>query len=416
MTDLATLGTAHEAGLTSGERWEVVMVHVTLGLLESEGVQHLLHLEHAQSRYVQDLGLTTLEQSRPVGPLDGTNLDGQRPDVGGASSVKTNAVFDHPVTGDLLENRLEGSLGLRQAIGVVLRKTRLGDDSLEKLCFGVLTLALAGNGDNSTQLGSGCGFDHGIDLIAVVDYDGPLGGRDRHGRSQLELEIDHLTDVLLRLLEALGYRILVRGTVAVGDESHGIRGGSCLDHGDVDVTVVIATTSDDKLEDRLSEVFFSRERNPLALLQPEADSAERAFERDVGYRERRGRTVEGNDVERVLLIDGKRGDHDVGLVAIAITERWAKRAIDEPTGEDGLLRRAALPTEERAGDLAHGVHPLFEVDGEREKIDALSHPGVCGGGNQHFGTAQLGDDGSVGLAGKLAGTQDELFAADGASY
>ena len=58
---------------------------------------------------------------------------------------------------------------------------------------------------------------------------------------------------------------------------------------------------------------------------------------------------------------------------------------------------AALTTEERAGDLADGVHPLFDVDGEREEVDALAHGLVGGGGHQHLGVAHAGDDGAVGL-------------------
>ena len=85
-------------------------------------------------------------------------------------------------------------------------------------------------------------------------------------------------------------------------------------------------------------------------------------------------------------------------------------------GQDRLLGGTTLTAEERSGDLPGGVHPLFEVDGEGEEIDALPHRLVCSGGYQHLGTAESGDHGSVRLTGEFAGAQDELFAADGPRY
>ena len=74
VTDLTTLGTAHEAGLSRRERWEVVVVHVTLAIGSAEVIQHLLHLQHAQCRDIEDLGLSPLEQSRSMSAAHDANL------------------------------------------------------------------------------------------------------------------------------------------------------------------------------------------------------------------------------------------------------------------------------------------------------------------------------------------------------
>ena len=66
MTDLATFRTAHEAGFTSRVRREVVVVHVTLGLVYVDRVEHLLHFEHAERRGVQHLSLAASEQRRSM--------------------------------------------------------------------------------------------------------------------------------------------------------------------------------------------------------------------------------------------------------------------------------------------------------------------------------------------------------------
>jgi hypothetical protein len=58
----------------------------------------------------------------------------------------------------------------------------------------------------------------------------------------------------------------------------------------------------------------------------------------------------------------------------------------------GLLGRAPFALEEAARDLAGGVHPLFDVDGEREEVRALAglHPSRRGG--EHHRVARADDD------------------------
>ena len=65
----------------------------------------------------------------------------------------------------------------------------------------------------------------------------------------------------------------------------------------------------------------------------------------------------------------------------------------------------ALTTEERAGDLARGVHALFDVDGEREEVDALADAFVRVGGGEDDGVADAADDRALRLLGELAGLE-----------
>ena len=110
---------------------------------------------------------------------------------------------------------------------------------------------------------------------------------------------------------------------------------------------------------------------------------------------------------RVLLVGAHDGDDDLGLVAEAVGERRAQRPVDQAAVEDGEIGRAPLTAEERAGDLARGVHALFDVDGEREEVDALTDALGGVGGDEHVGVADLGDDRALGLLGELAGLERE---------
>ncbi len=103
---------------------------------------------------------------------------------------------------------------------------------------------------------------------------------------------------------------------------------------------------------------------------------------------------------RVDLVGPQHGDDHLGLVAVAVGERRPQGPVDQPGGEDGALRRAAFSAEERTGYLARRVHPLLDVDGEREKIDALRRVTGGVGRGQQDGVTDPADDGTLGLLGQ----------------
>ena len=114
----------------------------------------------------------------------------------------------------------------------------------------------------------------------------------------------------------------------------------------------------------------------------DAHRADRAVERDARDHERRGRAVDRRDVVRVLEVGAEDGGDDLDLVAEVARERRAQRTVGEPAGQDRLLARPTFTAEERAGDLARGVHPLLDVDRQREEVDALAGLATCDGGQQ----------------------------------
>ena len=160
-------------------------------------------------------------------------------------------------------------------------------------------------------------------------------------------------------------------------------------------------------------------RQPGAVLGVgDAHRTDRPLERDTAEHERRGRGVDGDDVVRVLLVGAHDGADHLGLVAIALGEARPQGPVDQPAREDGLVARTALPTEERAGNLAGRVHPLFDVDGEGEEINALPHALVGVGGDEHKGVADPAHDGALGLGGESSGLERQglVGAADRARY
>jgi hypothetical protein len=104
----------------------------------------------------------------------------------------------------------------------------------------------------------------------------------------------------------------------------------------------------------------------------------------------------GVDREHVVLVVGverQHGDDDLDLVAQALDEGRAQRAVDQPAGEDRLGRGAALATEERAGDApaAYIRSSTSTVSGKKSNWSFGVLPG--GGRRQQHGLAvEVGGD------------------------
>src|ERR1700722_14213103 len=94
------------------------------------------------------------------------------------------------------------------------------------------------------------------------------------------------------------------------------------------------------------------------------------------------------------------------LVVPALGEQWAQRTVDHARSQRRLLSRASLTLEERAGDLSGGVHPLLDVDGQRQEIHiALSACCCC---RENHRVALADDHCAGGLLGHPAGLERDL--------
>src|SRR5699024_520338 len=94
------------------------------------------------------------------------------------------------------------------------------------------------------------------------------------------------------------------------------------------------------------------------------------------------------------------------LVAQPLDEQGAQRAVDQSAGQDSFAGGAALPAEERTGDLPGGVLTLFDVHRQREEVEVLLGVLSGGGGGQDHGVlVQVGDGGAGGLLGQTSGLE-----------
>jgi hypothetical protein len=233
----------------------------------------------------------------------------------------------------------------------------------------------------------------------VVDRGHVLDRLDRSPRllvrlAELELQVDRRLDPALRFFEAFGNRLFGDLRCAFLVELPRGFGATGFDHHDRDVTVVEGTTGHDDLEGRRVALLERGVRDPLALVVREAHRTDRTVERNARHGERRRRAVDRRDVVRVLEVDAEDRGDDLNFVAEVGRERRAQRPVGESARQDRLLTRPTFAAEERAGDLARGVHAFFDVDGEREEIDSLT--GLARrNGRQQRRTADLDDHRAV---------------------
>ena len=143
---------------------------------------------------------------------------------------------------------------------------------------------------------------------------------------------------------------------------------------------------------------------------PIADGADVLGDRDRRDRQRRGGAVHRQDVVGVDLVDRHRDRDQLGLVVPALGEERADRPVDHARGQRRLLAGFALATEERAGDLARGVHPLLDVDGEGKEVH-VAKVADRGGAEDHR-VAAADDDRAARLLREFAGLEGNLAVAD----
>ena len=242
-------------------------------------------------------------------------------------------------------------------------------------------------------------------LHAVDKVDNGLRARLEEG--QLLRLADRPRQLLLDVDERLQRAVAEQDRVGHDVLAQQLRAG--LDHHDR-----VSCPGDDEVELRVGQLADGRVHDELAVDPPDAHGADRALERDVADRER-GRRCHGPEhVRIVLLVGGQDGDHDLDVVLVALGEQGADRPVGQAVRENGRLGRAGLALDETAGDLARGVHALFEVDREREEVEARTRIRAIGRAEHDRVTQPDGDCAPretrelAGLDGQRAATEHSL--------
>ena len=170
-------------------------------------------------------------------------------------------------------------------------------------------------------------------------------------------------------------------------------------------------TGDDEIEVGVLSLVKGRVDEKLTGVgvATDAHAGKRALERQPGGHQGCRGAHDRDDVRLVDLVGGEDGGDNLNLVAEPVGERRADRTVNHPSSKGGLLTRARLTLDETARKLAGGIHPLLEVDRQREEVQVLREL-RRGGGHEDDGLALTHKNGSTGLLGQLAGLEGVLLA------
>ena len=170
--------------------------------------------------------------------------------------------------------------------------------------------------------------------------------------------------------------------------------GAGLDHHDA-----FGSADHHDVEQALAHLGVSRVDDECTIDQADADSADRAFERNVGNGERGRCAVDTEDVGIVFGVGGENEGDDLGLALETVGEHGTHRAVNLAAGEDFTLAGAAFTLDEAAGNASAGVGVFAIINRQGEEIDSLAGIRVGGGGGEHYVVADAHNHRAVRLLG-----------------
>jgi hypothetical protein len=181
--------------------------------------------------------------------------------------------------------------------------------------------------------------------------------------------------------------------------------GAALDHQDR-----VLGAGDDQVHVEVLMPALGRVDDEVAVELADPHRADEAGDRDGRDRERCGGAVHRQDVVGVDVVHRHRDRDELRLVVPALGEQGPDRTVDHPRGQRCLLTGTRLAAEVGAGDLAHCVVALLDIDGQGKKVHValVAHRR----GAEDHRVAAANDDGATGLAGELAGLERDFLAAD----
>ena len=365
MADLAAAGAAQRPRLADRERREVVVVHVALELRRRQRVEALAVGQRAERRDRHDLGAAAAEQPDTVRAREHADAAEQRANLVLGAVVRAQVVLDDAPAHQRLHLVLDGGAHGAAVERVILFAAEALPDLKPERVDAAEALVL----HSGEQVGVVDAFEVGADASLQLLVLHRRLVRDlllADGVDDLALQRVELGDDALSVLDGLddlGLRHLV---------------GAGLDHHDR-----VLGARDDEVEVRRLDLLVRGERLELALDAADADRGHRALERDVRHAERGRGAEHAEDVGGVLTVGREGQQHELDLAAVALREERADRPVRHARGERGLVPGATLAAEEGAWDLANGVHPLLEVHGEREEVDARAGLAVGERGEEH---------------------------------
>ena len=382
MADFAAAGALEAARLAGGIRRHVVVVHVALAGLRAETLDHLRLAHGRERRDREHLRLAAGKHAGAMHARQNAGFAPNRANLGQAAAVRAHSLLQNLGAHDFLVEVIQRVVHLVQAafeaLGVELVRLLLHLILARAALVAVKRLKRPRAAVEEVRANGGlhilarlCNREHALFL---ADFS-----------HNLLLEGDQLLDLLVageNRAEHVRLADLLRARL---DHQHGL---------------VRAGNRQAQLGNRA--LLLIRVDDDFAVHQTDGNAADRARPRDIADRNRGGSADHRGNIRRHVLLNGKHRRHNLHVVAHALVEQRAQRAVDQAGGQRRLFGRTTLALDETAGDLAHGIHLLFKVNAQREKVLTLARRVARRRVDHDHRVAQSNDHRSVSLTAVLA--------------
>ena len=138
----------------------------------------------------------------------------------------------------------------------------------------------------------------------------------------------------------------------------------------------------------------------------------RAVPGNVGIGDDERRADGGDDLNGVIVVLREDGVGQNDVIAEFLVKQRAHRAVNQAGDEHAAVGGLALAAVEGAGDTADSVHTLFNLNGQREIVDASLGQGRGDSRDEHDGIAVAADGLCIAELCDLAGLDRKGTAAD----
>ena len=371
MADLAAGGGAARTGFAGGPLRHIIVVDIAALGLVIDGVEFLRSGEGVQRADGQNLRLTTGEQARTVDARQNANLGSQRANFVRRAAIDALAL-EQPLLDDLLLHLVQAHVDLDIPVFCILLAELLFeiDNSLSQTGLtDVLVVGVERVGDLVQTV-----------LAQIVEHfmvDSGLFKRKLRLADGINDGVDEFHDLHVRLmgqLDALHEDVfldLVRFRLDHDDLLVGRSNG----HEALAGVALVLRGVDDILAVQIADI----------------GGRSRAVPGNVGIRDDERRADGGDDLNRVIIVlrENRIGQNDV--IAEFLVKQRAHRAVNQAGDEHTAVRGLALAAVEGAGDAADGVHALFNLNGQREIVDAGLRQRGRNGGDEYDGIAVAAD-------------------------
>ena len=390
VADLAPARAADPPRLAHGERREIVVQHERLAVFADQRVDDLLVLAGAQRGHHQRLGLAAGEQGRTVRPVQDPDFGDDRPDRLGVAAVDARPGIQDLAADDIALHVVEGA-GCQGQFGCVFADR--GDSPCAHRVDGGVALLLDGDLVGLAQFAGErrqLGLDRFQGRRRLRQVPGLLGAHFR----EIDDRVDHRLHALMAegdgaqhdvFAQLLGFRL---------DHQHAFLGAG-----------------DDQVQSAVAHLLHQRVQDVLAVDVGHPGGAHRAEERHAGDGQRRRGRHQGDDVGVVFQVMAQNGADDLHFVLEIVMEQRPDRPVDQAAGQRLTLAGPAFALEKTAGDLTGGERLFLVVHGQWEEVLARLWRSQADRGGHDDGAAIGGDHRTVGLAGDLAGFQDQAASA-----